>query len=145
MTAVDANASTEQSRELAFATLGYPVRITAVNGGAQPVKGVAVQVAGHNTVKTGSDGTVLVYDVAPGNQNVVVGSGKAQVIVVKAIIGAAAEKPQSFTLKTTSSATAVILTIVLLLLLIATGILLAIHMHHLQAVQAAPAPAKKKS
>jgi hypothetical protein len=93
-----------------------------------------VSVAGHASATSGTDGTVLVNDVAPGTQKVVVGSGKAQVIVVKTVIGEAAEKPQTFNLKATSSTEAVVVTIVLLLLLIAAGIVLATHVHGQQAV-----------
>jgi hypothetical protein len=134
VTAVDTNAATEQSRDLSFTTLGYPIRITALNGDGKPAKGVVVSVAGHTSATSGTDGTVLVNDVAPGTQKVVVGSGKAQVIVVKTVIGEAAEKPQTFSLKATSSTEAVVVTIVLLLLLIAAGIVLATHVHGQQAV-----------
>jgi hypothetical protein len=132
ITAVDSNAATLTSRDQTFVTLGYPVIITVVNANQQPVKGAKVRLAGHTALRTGSDGTVFLGNIGSGTQEVTAGSGKAQVIVVKAVIGAAAEKPQQFTLKETSSTAMIALTIVLLLVLIGVSIAVVLNMHRKQ-------------
>ncbi len=55
-------------------------------------------IDGGPAAKTNAQGIATIANVPPGNQKVAVGNGKAQFIAVKALPGATAATPQSFTL-----------------------------------------------